>query len=139
MHAPNTVRQPKRAEVLYGSSAGIAFRVDETGYYAFLLSTTTQSYEENALSYKLVKKTYGSNAEGQIVPWTRLADKQVRLKFLGGIKLSVECAEEKITLYIEDEQVESVPDSGCSYGYVGLVSFGNGRVLFRNLVVKGKP
>jgi Ca-activated chloride channel family protein len=139
MHAPNTVRQPKRDEVLYGSSAGMAFRVDETGYYAFLLSTTTQSYEENALSYKLVKKTYGSNAEVQVVPWTPLAEKQVRLKFLGGIKLSVECVEEQIRLFIEEQEVGRVPDAGCSYGYVGLVSFGNGRGLFRNLVVKGKP
>lgn len=139
MHQPNTVRQPKRDEVLYASSAGMAFRVDEGGYYAFLLSTTTQSYEENALSFKLVKKTYGSNAEVLVVPWTPLADKQVRLKFLGGIKLSVECVDDQIKLFIEEQEVGSVPDSGCSYGYAGLVSFGNGRVLFRNLVVKGKP
>jgi hypothetical protein len=51
----------------------------------------------------------------------------------------VECVEEQIRLFIEEQEVGRVPDAGCSYGYVGLVSFGNGRGLFRNLVVKGKP
>jgi hypothetical protein len=55
MHAPHNVRQPKPDSVLYGSSAGLAFRINDAGFYAFLVSTTTQAYEANALSFKLVR------------------------------------------------------------------------------------
>lgn len=137
MHRPNPALQPKGEGVLYASTAGLTFRVDNTGYYAFLLSTSSQAYEADALSFKLVRKTYGSTSEVQVVPWTLLSAKQVQQKFTAGIKLSVECVGEQITLFVDDQQVARVPDSGCSSGYLGPVLFGTGRVLFRNLLVEG--
>jgi hypothetical protein len=119
MHAPHNVRQPKPDSVLYGSSAGLVFRVNDAGFYAFLVSTTTQAYEANALSFKLVRKTYGSTAEVQLVTWTRLADKQIQQKFTAGLKLSVECVKEQVSLYIEDQQVARIPETECSSGYSG--------------------
>jgi Ca-activated chloride channel homolog len=136
MHRPNHRLEPKREE-LYASSAGLAFRVDDFGYYAFLLSTSSQAYEAEALSFRLVKRSHGSFSDVQIVPWTRLSDKQVQQKSIAEIKLSLECVREQLTLFVEEQQVARVQDTGCSGGYVGTVLFGEGRVVFRNLLVEG--
>jgi Ca-activated chloride channel homolog len=135
--APIHSLQTKSDDVLYASSAGLAFRVNDAGYYAFLLNTTSQAYEEDELSFKLVRNAYWSTSEVQLVPWTRLAAKQIQQKSRAGIKLSVECIGAQIILFVEDEEVARVRDAGYRSGYLGLVSFGDRRVLFRDLLVEG--
>jgi Ca-activated chloride channel family protein len=139
MHAPNNLNHPKTGNAMYASTAGLAFRVDDSGFDAFLLSTNSQLYEAEALSFELVRKTYGSLSETQLLPWTRLAAKGIQQKFTGGIKLGVECLGDRVTLFVEDQEVARVPGTPCKSGYLGLTSFGSGRVSFRNLSVEGTP
>jgi Ca-activated chloride channel family protein len=137
MHAPNTIQHPKTEDSMYASSAGLAFRVDDSDFDAFLLSTSSQLYQAEALSFEFIRKTYGRASTTQLVPWTRLASKGIQQKFTGGIKLTVHCVGALTTLYIEDQEVARVPNAACKSGYAGLTSFGSGRVLFRNLDVEG--
>ena len=53
------------------------------------------------------------------------------------IKLAVEARGDQITLFVGDQQVGSVRDSMYRSGYVGFVSLGTGRAVFRNLQVQG--
>lgn len=140
MHRPVPnlkARRDKEMEELYSSSAGLVFRADDAGYYAFLISTSSKAYESDELAFRLVKKTYSGVSETELVPWTRVSNLQVKQRFTEGTKLSAECIGDHIKLFIDDQQVFEVRDDTHSSGYVGLVSFGTGRVLFRSLEVEG--
>lgn len=138
MHTPNPSLKPSAPdEELYGSSAGLAFRVNNEGFYAFLLSTTAKSYESSELAFELIKKDFGGTREEKIVPWTLLSSLNVKQTFTAGSKLTVECVGNQITLFIDDQQVARVRDTSFVHGYVGLVLYGAGHVLFRNLAVEG--
>jgi Ca-activated chloride channel family protein len=136
-HPPTQTLPLKSREILDASSAGIAFRVTGGGYYAFVLSTSPQAYKADELSFKLVKKAFHGISEEQIIPWTRLSAKQVQQEIATGIKLTVECQGDQITLFVDEQQVGSMRDATYRSGYVGFVSSGTGRVIFRNLHVQG--
>ncbi|HKW55818.1 MAG TPA: VWA domain-containing protein [Candidatus Acidoferrum sp.] len=137
MAAPNPLRKPSaRSEELYASSAGLAFRVNNEGFYAFLVSTTAKSYESSQLAFELIKKGFGGREE-KIVPWTSVASLNIKQRFTAGSKLTVECVGNQITLFMDDQQVAAVHDTAYSHGYVGLVLYGAGHVLLRNLAVEG--
>jgi Ca-activated chloride channel family protein len=137
MRYPSQVRPLKSKEILNDTSAGLAFRVTAGGYYAFLLSTNSQQYEADQLSFKLVKKAFRGTSEEPIIPWTRVPAKQVPQEIANGIKLTVECLGDQITLFVGDQQVGSMRDTAYRSGYIGFVSIGTGRVVFRNLHVQG--
>jgi len=137
VHAPVRTFSLKSQSVLNDSSAGIIFRLRDSGYYAFLLSTSTQAYKAGEMSFKLVKKTFFSISEEVIIPWTRLAARQIQKGIASGIKLTVECKGDEITLFVDDSQVGQVRDNTLDSGNIGFVSLGTGRVWFRDLLVEG--
>jgi len=137
MRPPTPMHSPKSMESLDASSAGIVFRLRDAGYYAFLLSTSPRAYEEDRLSYKLVKRTYGDKPEQFIVRWTRLSAKQAQQEITTGIKLTVECRGDEINLFVDDQQVGHFRDATYDSGYIGFISLGVGRAVFRNLRVEG--
>jgi Ca-activated chloride channel homolog len=135
-HHPDREQSLKSSELLDASSAGMVFRLTDAGYYAFLLSTSPQVYQASQLSFKLVKRTYSVTQEEAIVPWTRIpAD--WRLTNSKGIKLTVECHGDQITLRLDGQKVAQVHDTSYTSGYIGFVSFGMRHVVFRDLHVEG--
>ncbi|MGA7918935.1 MAG: hypothetical protein WCA38_04635 [Candidatus Acidiferrales bacterium] len=77
------------------------------------------------------------NSEFVIVPWTRLSAKQLQREITKGIKLTVECQDDEINLFVDDQQVAHVRDASYDSGYIGLISIGTGGVIFRDLNVEG--
>jgi Ca-activated chloride channel family protein len=137
MRSPTQMRGLKSRDVLDTSSAGLAFRMRDAGYYAFLLSTSREAYEADQLSFKLVKRTYREVSEEPIVPWTRISATQVQQAITSGVKLTVVCHGEEIILFVNDQQVGHIRDATYDSGFVGLVLLGTGRAIFRNLDVAG--
>jgi len=139
MRAPSRLSSMKAKRVFEDSSAGLVFRVEGAGYYAFLLKTSAQRYEADDLSFELVKGTYGEPAEQPVIPWAGVSAEQVQKGIAAGIKLTVECKGDQITLFVDDAQVGQVRDSTHHVGYIGFMSLGTGHVWFKNLQVEGTP
>ncbi|HEY6372606.1 MAG TPA: VWA domain-containing protein [Candidatus Sulfotelmatobacter sp.] len=137
MRPPTGTPSLKSKDILDVSSAGLVFRLNDSGYYAFLLSTSPQAYKTDQLSFKLVSKTFRGTSEQPIIPWTPLSPEQVQQGMATGIKLTVEGRGDQIVLFVGDQQVGSVSDMTYPSGYIGFVSQGTGRVVFRNLDVRG--
>jgi Ca-activated chloride channel family protein len=137
MHAPTQTLASKSEEALDLSSAGLAFRLTNSGYYAFVLTTNPRAYAAGQLSFKLVKKTFGGTSEEAIIPWTRLSREQLQQEISTGIKLTVEARGDQIVLFAGDQQIGSVRDATYRSGYIGFVTLGAGRAVFRNLHVQG--
>jgi Mg-chelatase subunit ChlD len=137
MRSPSQTIPLKSQGILNDSSGGIVFRLNDGGYYAFLLSTSSKAYKGDELSFKLVKKTYRGISEEVIVPWTRLSAKQVQQDSTAGIELTAECHGDQITLLVDDQQVGRVRDATYESGYVGFMSLGTGHAVFRNLHADG--
>jgi hypothetical protein len=130
---------PRSATVnAYSSAAGIVFRMNDGGFYAFLLSTAGRGA---TLWFKLVSKTYGGTY-ADIVPWTEIPELESarsgspQERAASPKKISVECAGDRISLFVDDRQVASVKDENFGNGYVGFALFGNGRAVFRDLLVQ---
>lgn len=137
MRAPSRILPLKSKSVLDNSSAGLIFRVEDAGYYAFLLSTSAKAYAADELSFKLVKRTFSDPSEQPIIPWTRVAAEQVQKGISAGIKLTVECKGNQITLFVDDRQVGEVRDTMHHSGYLGFISLGTGHPWFKELQVEG--
>jgi hypothetical protein len=137
MHAPIQTLALKFQEALDLSSAGLAFRLTDRGYYAFLLTTNPKAYQADQLSFKLVKKTFSGISEEPIIPWTRISAEKLQQEIAVGIKLTVEARGDQIVLFVGDQQVGSVRDATYRSGYTGFVSLGTGRAVFRDLHVQG--
>ena len=74
-----------------------------------------------------------------IVPWTRLSARQLQREIKKGIKLTVQCQDDEIDLFVDDQQVAHVRDAAYDSGYIGLISIRTDRVIFRDLNVEGTP
>lgn len=137
MRAPSRFHSLKSKSVLDDSSAGLIFGVGSVGYYAFLLSTSAQAYEADELSFKLAEKTFVDPSGQPIIPWTRVAAEPTQKRISAGIKLTVECKGDQITLFVDDAQVGETRDTMPHSGYLGFVSLGTGHVWFKDLQVEG--
>ena len=137
MRTPSRFLSLRSKGVLDDSSAGLIFGVQSAGYYAFLLSTSAKAYGADELSFKLVKRTFSDPSEQPMIPWTRVAAEQVQEGISAGIKLTVECKGDRITLFVDDMQVSEVRDTMNHSGYLGFISLGTGHVWFKDLQVEG--
>jgi Ca-activated chloride channel family protein len=137
MRAPSRFHSLKSKGVLDDSSAGLIFGVEGAGYYAFLLSSSAKAYEADELSFKLVRRTFGDPSERPIIPWTRVAADQVQKEISAGIKLTVECKGDQITLFVDDMQVSEVREVMNHSGYLGFISLGTGHAWFKDMRVEG--
>jgi hypothetical protein len=130
---------PRSATVnAYSSAAGIVFRMNDGGFYAFLLSTAGKGA---SLWFKLVSKTYGGTY-ADIIPWKEIPELESarsgspQERAASPKKISVECIGDRITLFVDDRKVASLLDESFGNGYVGIALFGNGKAEFRDLLVQ---
>lgn len=118
-----------------GSAArGMVFRLNDEGCYALLLSGTGKVTE---LSFKLVKRDFGSQGETPILPWTPVSAAVPRAGT--DSRITVECRRERITILINGVQVASTRDTSFAGGYVGMAQYGSGHTFFRDLTVESLP
>jgi hypothetical protein len=111
--------------------AGLVFRLNEKGFYAFLISGFVRS---NGVFFKLVRKDAKSTQVSEILPWTpeRVPQKP------GGTrrKLGVTCQGDSIQLFIDDQLVGNVHDQALEDGIAGMILFGQGHAVFDDLIVE---
>ena len=111
--------------------AGLVFRLNEKGFYAFLISNWAGP---NEVFFKLVRKDIRTNRVIDILPWTRWgaekSSKESRLK------LGVNSQGDFIQLFINDGLVGSVHDQTLADGLAGMVVFGKAHGVFDDLIVE---
>jgi len=114
------------------AAAGLVFRLNGRGYYAVILSKF--SPYTPAIEFKLVKKYHSEKAARDLVPWTKVPlNDLIRAPQK---KISVQCQGAAITILIQDDPliIFEDPSSGSfDEGLVGMVLYGTGRAVFRDL------
>lgn len=122
------------AESLHNSlpAAGLLFRMNLSGYYALLVSNTT---DKNKVSVALVRRALFGNeyTETTLVPWTTVTQASP-----AGIQLSADAVGSQISVFVNGEILKTVQDDTYDQGYVGFVISGPGDATFKNLVVQQK-
>ena len=85
--------------------------------------------------FKLVKKYHSELKAQDLLPWTGLP---LTDQFLGKSqeKISVQCRGPDITILLQDTPVAKFADNEFREGLVGMILFGEGRAIFRDLVVE---
>lgn len=118
------------------AAPGLVFRLDNRGYYAVLLSR--QALMSARLAFKLVEKFHSEPRTRDLLPWTELP---LSDQFLGKDeqRISVQCRGAAITISVQDTPVAEFEDNEFKNGLMGLILFGDGRAVFRDLVVEEVP
>lgn len=112
-------------------AAGLVFRMNERGYYALLVSSSTE--RNNNLAFALVAMTFQGDSftQSMIMPWTtidRASPNEVRIV--------VQDIAEEITISVDGQQVGVTHDGRFADGYVGFTVSAPARATFRNLLVE---
>jgi len=111
------------------AAAGLVFRLNDRGYYAVLVSKAASGSRK--IAFKLIKKYHFARTAQDLSSWTEfpLGD------LLGAPqkKISVQCKGPIITILLQDQSVAKFEDHDFDEGLVGMVFFGTGRAVFRDL------
>jgi len=115
------------------AAPGLVFHLDDRGYYAVLLSR--EALTSARLAYKLVEKLHSEPRTRDLLPWTELP---LSDQFLGKDeqRISVQCRGAAITISIQDSPVAKFEDDAFKNGLVGMILFGDGRAVFRDLIAE---
>jgi Ca-activated chloride channel family protein len=113
------------------AAPGLVFHLDNRGYYAVLLSR--EALMSARLAFKLVEKFHSEPRTRDLLPWTELP---LTDQFLGKDeqRISVQCRGAAITITVQDTPVAKFEDDEFKNGLVGLILFGDGRAVFRDLL-----
>ena len=115
------------------SAAGLAFRINQNGYYSFLVSPAAE--DQRMLAFELVARTFlgDSYAESAILPWKTIPrDSPLQAQ------LSVQAIGDRITLFIDGQQVGTSRDDRFDNGYAGFIVSAPGHATFTNFVLEQK-
>jgi len=112
-------------------AAGLVFRMNERGYYALLVSSSSE--RKNNLTFALVAMTFrgDSFAESMIVPWTN-----VNRTSPTGVQVAVQDIADEITIFLDGQQVGVTHDDRFAEGYVGFTVSAPAHASFSNLLVE---
>lgn len=113
------------------NAAGLVFRLNDRGYDAVILSNSVGS---EGVQYKLIKKFHSESLVRDLSPWTPIPLTDV----IGGrqIKISVQCRGKVIKILFSGNSVAKIEDSDFAEGLVGMILYGTGRAVFRDLLVR---
>jgi Ca-activated chloride channel family protein len=120
------------------TAPGLVFHLDNRGYYAVLVSKETFMPAKSARrAIKLVEKFHSEPRTRDLLPWTELP---LNDQFPGKdrLKISVQCRGPVITISVQDTPVAKFEDEDSDFkqGIVGMVVFGKGSAVFRDLLVE---
>jgi len=111
-------------------AAGMVFRLNDRGYYAVIV-TATGSRE---MSFKLVKKYHFEQHARDLSPWTAVAVSEL----IAGSqkKIAIRCRGPRISFVVQNQAVAKLEDPDFDEGLIGMVLYGTGRAIFRDLVAE---
>jgi Ca-activated chloride channel family protein len=114
------------------SAAGLAFRLNDRGYYAVIISPSAVGSRK--VSFKLIKKYHYADSAQDLSPWTEIPVSDA----IGGPakKLSVQCRGKDIRIFFHGQVVAKFEDPDFDEGMVGMVMYGTGRASFKDLLVE---
>ncbi len=112
--------------------AGLVFRLNDLGYYALIIGKGDAGSRRT--SFKLVKKYHLEAKARDLSPWTDfpLSD----LIAAPQKKISVQCRGPVITIFLEGQSIAKFEDHDFDEGMVGMVLYGTGRAIFRDLLAE---
>jgi len=115
------------------AAPGLVFHLDNRGYYAVLLSR--EALMSARVAFKLVEKFHSEPRTRDLLPWTELP---LSDQFLGKDeqRISVQCRGAAITISVQDTPVAEFEDDTFKNGLVGMILFGDGRAVFRDLIAE---
>jgi Ca-activated chloride channel family protein len=114
-------------------AAGLVFRLNERGYYAVIIGEPTSG--SRAIAFKLVKKYHADEVAQDLLPWT---DVPVSDQMPGPQKkISVQCRGAVIKIFFPPLFVTKFEDDEFKEGVMGMILYGKGRAVFRNLSAEG--
>ena len=131
------------------SAAGLVFRMNEKGYYALLVSPTSElkkkelvsrpgkykkrlAFEVVAMTFQLDPATgHPSFARSVIVPWIVVDGASPT-----DAQLAVQAIGDQITIFVNGRQVGSVRDGRFMEGCVGFTAWAPAHATFSNLLVE---
>ena len=113
------------------ASAGLVLRLNDRGYYAVVIHKGAGSRE---IEFKLVKKFHSEASPRDLLPWTQLPLSDL----MGGSqnKISVQCRGAVTTILLPGHSSIKVENSDFEAGLVGMILYGRGRAIFRDLLVE---
>ncbi|MFZ0703556.1 MAG: VWA domain-containing protein [Candidatus Acidiferrales bacterium] len=119
-------------------SAGIVFRMNLNGYYALLVSPTTDKKNKGKMPAEIVTlvrrdRQGESYAEATLVPETTVDEPSTSIA-----NISVKAVGGQISIYVDGLEIQTVEDDTYKQGLVGFVISGPGQATFKNLVVEQK-
>ncbi len=109
---------------------GLVFRLDNRGYYAVLVSRAV--FPSHTIAFKLVKKFYFEPTARDLLPWTEFPLED----WASQEKISVQCRGAVITIFLQGDTVAKVEDGDFKEGLVGMILYGMGRAVFRDLLAE---
>lgn len=113
------------------SAAGLVFRINRNGYYALLVSPAAE--DQRMLAFELVARTFvgDSYAESVILPWKTIPrDSPLEAQ------LSVQAIGDRITLFIDGQQVGTARDDRFDNGYAGFIVSAPAHAKFSDLLLE---
>lgn len=117
------------------TAAGLVFHLNDRGYYAVIISKAAAGSHEIAL--KLVKKYHYEQATSDLLPWT-----QIPLSDLipgPQDRIEVQCRGAVISISLQGRPVAKFEDHSFNRfneGLVGMILYGTGRAVFRDLLAE---
>jgi len=112
--------------------AGLVFRLNDLGYYAVIISKGAVGSRK--MAFKLVKKYHLEARARDLSPWTDFPLSELNAE--PQKKISVQCRGPVITILLEGQSVAKFEDRDFDEGMVGMVLYGTGRAIFRDLLAE---
>jgi hypothetical protein len=113
-------------------AAGLAFRINDTGYYAVLVDHASAG-SSKGIQFKLIKHYYAEESTHDLLPWTALP--MTGLAYAPRQELSVTCHGRHIGISVQGVPAGEIDDDSFDEGMAGMVLFGKGSAEFRDLQV----
>ena len=111
-------------------AAGLVFHLNDRGYYAVIVTASGS----RKLSFKLVKKYHFQTSARDLSAWV---DSPVSDLIAGSQKkISVQCRGAVIRILVQGQEVAKIEDHDFEEGLAGMVLYGTGRAIFRDLLVE---
>jgi VWFA-related protein len=112
------------------ATAGLVFRINQEGYYALLLSHPPK---DKKFSFELVARRFEGDSftESVIVPWT-----PIEVSSPSEISLAVENIGDRITLFVDGQNVGSARDATFSEGDAGFIVSAPASATFSNFLIE---
>jgi Ca-activated chloride channel family protein len=114
------------------TAAGLVFRLNDLGYYAVVVSLVSPGSRE--VAFKLVKKYHLEDRARDLLPWRTVP---LPHEMPGSQKtITVRCQGTVISILVGGVPVAKFEDNTFEDGLVGMVLYGSGRAIFRDLLAE---